>query len=135
DAMLDAARGGVLRVRIYSQYGHVATEFHDTGPGIRDAQRICDPFYTTKGVGKGTGLGLSICYGIMKEHQGEISAFNHEQNGAVIRLNLPVAMTPVEAEARAKSVRKQATLAGRVLVVDDEEAVVDFEAEVLRGAG
>ena len=135
DAMLDASRGGVLNVRIYSENGHVTTEFHDSGPGIRDAKRIFDPFYTTKGVGKGTGLGLSICYGIMKEHQGEISAHNHEENGAVIRITLPVALAPVEAEARAKSIRRPHTLAGRVLVVDDEEAVVDFEAEVLRGAG
>jgi CheY-like chemotaxis protein len=133
--MLEAAREGVLNVRIYSQNGHVTTEFHDTGPGIRDAKRIFDPFYTTKGVGKGTGLGLSICYGIMKEHQGEISAHNHEETGAVIRVKLPVALVPVEAEARAKGVRKPYTLAGRVLVVDDEEAVVDFEAEVLRGSG
>jgi len=135
DAMLDESRGGLLRVRIYSQNGHVATEFHDSGPGIRDSKRIFDPFYTTKGVGKGTGLGLSICYGIMKEHQGEITAFNHEASGAVIQLKLPVALAPVEAEARVKGIRKQHSLAGRVLVVDDEEAVVDFEAEVLRGAG
>ncbi|MBI2678774.1 MAG: GAF domain-containing protein [Candidatus Koribacter versatilis] len=137
DAMLETSRGGALRVRIYAQEGHVWTEFRDTGPGIRDTKRIFDPFYTTKGVGKGTGLGLSICYGIMKEHQGEISAQNEgEGAGAIIRLKLPVAATPVGAESRTKAGRKPThTLFGRVLVVDDEEAVVDFEAEVLRGAG
>ena len=50
------------------------TSFHDSGPGIFEPKHVFDPFYTTKGVGKGTGLGLSICYGIVKEHGGEISA-------------------------------------------------------------
>ncbi|HTK95155.1 MAG TPA: GAF domain-containing protein, partial [Terriglobales bacterium] len=138
DAMLEASRGGSLRVHIYAQDGHVATEFRDSGPGIRDPKRIFDPFYTTKGVGKGTGLGLSICYGIMKEHQGEISAHNHPERGAIIRLTLPAAAgaaVEMESETRGRGARKQPTLSGRVLVVDDEEAVLDFEAEVLRGAG
>ncbi len=52
------------------------TEFQDSGPGIKEPNRIFDPFYTTKNVGKGTGLGLSICYGIVKEHGGDISAHN-----------------------------------------------------------
>jgi len=43
-------------------------EFKDSGPGVKDASRVFDPFYTTKPVGKGTGLGLSICYGIVTEH-------------------------------------------------------------------
>ena len=54
------------------------TEFQDSGPGIKEPNRIFDPFYTTKSVGKGTGLGLSICYGIVKEHGGDISARNRE---------------------------------------------------------
>ena len=47
------------------------TEFQDSGPGIKEPNRIFEPFYTTKSVGKGTGLGLSICYGIIKEHGGQ----------------------------------------------------------------
>jgi PAS domain S-box-containing protein len=135
DAMLEASRGGSLHVHIFARDGMVVTDFRDTGPGIRDPKRIFDPFYTTKGVGKGTGLGLSICYGIMKEHQGEISARNHPEQGAVISIQLPVSEAPLEAEPSERAARKQPNLAGRVLVVDDEEAVLDFEAEALRGAG
>ena len=61
----------------------------DSGPGIKEPNRIFDPFYTTKSVGKGTGLGLSICYGIIKEHGGDISARNQENGGAVIVVRLP----------------------------------------------
>jgi signal transduction histidine kinase len=55
---------------------------------------VFDPFYTTKPVGKGTGLGLSICYGIVKEHGGDIHAENLEPSGARIVLELPVE-TPI----------------------------------------
>jgi signal transduction histidine kinase len=82
-------------------------EFHDSGPGIADLSRVFDPFYTTKKLGKGTGLGLSICYGIMKEHSGEIIASNHPQGGAIFQVRLPlgvgVADRNVQAAAESKS--------------------------------
>jgi len=65
-------------------------EFRDSGPGLKNPSKIFDPFYTTKKIGKGTGLGLSICYGIVKEHGGDISAFNHEEGGAVFLLQIPI---------------------------------------------
>jgi two-component system NtrC family sensor kinase len=89
DAILEQSRGGQLKVRIRDEGGQVCVEFHDSGPGILDLQRIFDPFFTTKGVGKGTGLGLSICYGIVKEHGGEVIARNHPEGGAIIEVRLP----------------------------------------------
>lgn len=62
----------------------------DSGTGFADLNRVFDPFYTTKGVGKGTGLGLSICYGIIRDHGGEIWAQNLQPNGACIFMQLPV---------------------------------------------
>lgn len=46
----------------------------DSGRGITPeiADKIMDPFFTTKGVGKGTGLGLSISKGIIEAHGGEL---------------------------------------------------------------
>jgi two-component system, NtrC family, sensor kinase len=70
--------------------GRVTLRFEDNGNGFTDVNRVFDPFYTTKPVGKGTGLGLSICYGIVKEHGGEIHAENLEPHGARIALELPV---------------------------------------------
>jgi two-component system NtrC family sensor kinase len=136
DAMLEGGRGGRLRINIYPENGHVVTSFHDSGPGIFDPKHVFDPFYTTKGVGKGTGLGLSICYGIVKEHGGEISAQNHPSGGALLQVRLPVAMgeKPVTESDRIVA-RRESRLEGAVLLVDDEEAVLDFEREVLAAAG
>ncbi|HMK29147.1 MAG TPA: response regulator, partial [Terriglobales bacterium] len=107
-----------------------------SGPGIREVNRIFDPFYTTKSIGKGTGLGLSICYGIVKEHGGDIRAYNHPKGGAVIEVKLPVAVA--EPKAKSEDSRPAAhvvPLRGRVLIIDDEDVVLDFEQEVLKGAG
>jgi two-component system, NtrC family, sensor kinase len=68
----------------------VVLAFDDNGQGFTDINRVFDPFYTTKAIGKGTGLGLSICYGIVKEHGGEIHAMNLDPHGARILLELPV---------------------------------------------
>ena len=136
DAMMDGGRGGRLRVSIFTENGSVVTAFHDSGPGIYDTKHVFDPFYTTKGVGKGTGLGLSICYGIVKEHGGEISAQNHFSGGALLQVRLPVAVGEKPVTERDRIVaRRESRLEGSVLLVDDEEAVLDFEREVLSAAG
>ena len=93
DSIMDLGAGGSLKIRIYSEDQRVCVEFRDTGTGLKDPGKIFDPFYTTKKIGKGSGLGLSICYGIVKEHGGDILAFNHEQGGAVLQLKLPVGGT------------------------------------------
>ncbi len=135
DAIQEGEGGGILRVRIYSQEARVCVEFHDSGPGLLDPKRIFDPFYTTKSVGKGTGLGLSICYGIVKEHGGEISAQNSPEGGAVVLVCLPAADKTIQLQQPIISPPRQLALEGRVLLVDDEEGVLEFEREVLAGAG
>jgi len=137
DAILETGHNGKIRIRIYSQNGHVCTQFADDGPGLKDPKKIFDPFYTTKSVGKGTGLGLSICYGIVKEHGGDITANNAPEGGAVIEVRLPVAVTaPVDAEPVKIAPRAyEGAISGRVLLVEEEAAVLEFERDVLTGAG
>ncbi|HKF20559.1 MAG TPA: ATP-binding protein [Candidatus Angelobacter sp.] len=89
DAMENVRRKRI-RIEAFLQEDRVVVRFDDNGPGFTDTSRAFDPFFTTKPVGKGTGLGLSICYGIVKEHGGEILATNLEPNGARIVLELPV---------------------------------------------
>jgi two-component system NtrC family sensor kinase len=135
DAMQEMERGGALFVRIFAESGMVCAEFRDTGPGIADPKKIFDPFYTTKPVGKGTGLGLSICYGILKEHAGEIEARNVPEGGAALLVRLPAAGQPQPAIRPAPGPRSQSALQGRLLLLEDEEALLEFEREVLAGAG
>jgi PAS domain S-box-containing protein len=134
DAMLEKDKSGTLSVGVFAEDDSVVAEFRDTGPGIREPHRIFDPFYTTKGVGKGTGLGLSICYGIVKEHAGQLTATNHPEGGAVFRVAIPAA-----ASAKAAAVPAAAPgpgrLEARILVVDDEQAVLDLELQALTAAG
>src|SRR5260370_17809002 len=87
---LDRARVKPIRIEAVREAERVVVRFDDTGPGFDEVGRVFDPFYTTKPVGKGTGLGLSICYGIVKEHGGDIYAINLEPSGARVVLELPV---------------------------------------------
>jgi PAS domain S-box-containing protein len=135
DAMLEHARGGTVRVRTFGENGSAVVEIRDSGPGIREPKRIFDPFYTTKQVGKGTGLGLSICYGIVKEHAGDIRAWNHSDGGAIFQVCLPAAVRPVKVAAERVLEPGAPMLKGRVLLVDDEDSVLEFESEVLTSAG
>jgi len=62
----------------------------DTGPGFREPERVFDPFYAGAEPGDGPGIGLSMCHGIVREHGGEISAFNLQPHGAAVMVELPV---------------------------------------------
>jgi two-component system NtrC family sensor kinase len=86
---IDALDNGTLKrihIEAERQGERVVVRFDDSGTGFAEVNRVFDPFYTTKPVGKGTGLGLSICYGIVKEHGGDIYALNLEPGGARIVL-------------------------------------------------
>lgn len=88
---LNEVGGGALLVTAQHLGTEVVIEFADSGPGMADAQRVFDPFYTTKPVGKGTGLGLSATYGVVQDHQGQITCHNKAEGGAVFTLRFPVA--------------------------------------------
>jgi signal transduction histidine kinase len=88
---LEEAGGGLLRVSAQLEAGEMIIQFSDNGLGVKDPHRVFDPFYTTKPIGKGTGLGLSAVYGVVQDHQGQITCQNNPQGGALFTLRLPVA--------------------------------------------
>jgi signal transduction histidine kinase len=88
---LEESGGGEFVVKGYFAGGRVVLEFQDNGPGIREPQRVFDPFYTTKPIGKGTGLGLSATYGVVQDHKGQIGCHNRPQGGAVFTMRFPAA--------------------------------------------
>jgi two-component system NtrC family sensor kinase len=132
DAVSETAGRGEVWIHTARMDDRLCVEFTNNGPPIKSPHRVFDPFYTTKPVGKGTGLGLSICYGIIKEHGGEIQARNSPR-GVTFTIFLPlVAATHspgVDHPAVAGSV------AGKVLVLESEEAVLQLEQEVLESRG
>jgi two-component system NtrC family sensor kinase len=77
DAVHESGRPPRIEIMTTKAGGSVEISFRDNGPGVSDPDKIFNPFFTTKEIGKGTGLGLSICYGIVKEHGGEILCHNN----------------------------------------------------------
>lgn len=71
----------------------VTISIRDHGPGVPTAiaERIYDPFFSTKGVGKGLGLGLSISYNIVKDFGGVLGVLNHPEGGALFTVELDAA--------------------------------------------
>jgi signal transduction histidine kinase len=90
---LQESGGGRLVVSLWREADEVVIEFADSGPGLRDPERVFDPFYTTKPVGKGTGLGLSATYGVIQDHRGQITCYNRPEGGATFEIRLPVIKT------------------------------------------
>jgi len=108
---LEPTGGGTLWVNVQRVYDEIVVEFADSGPGILEPERVFDPFYTTKPIGKGTGLGLSATYGVVQDHQGQISCHNRPEGGAVFVLRLPVAASPANQETRPQ--QNEAALSAR----------------------
>jgi PAS domain S-box-containing protein len=132
DAILEVPTGGELWVRTDVKRDRLLVEFIDNGTGVKEPPKVFDPFYTTKPVGKGTGLGLSICYGIVTEHGGEILVRNVPPRGACFTILLP--LLPV-ANGNKQTLIESERLGGegRILLVDEEEAVLELEREILEG--
>ena len=115
---------------------YVAITIEDTGAGMTaDVRaRIFEPFFTTKSIGSGTGLGLAMVLGVVQQAGGQIQVRSKRGEGTSITLYLPVAHTnpmPLVQRTQPSMLRG----AGRILVVDDEEAVRTVIQRQLRRIG
>jgi len=83
----------------------------DSGHGIPDEnlRRIFDPFFTTREVGEGTGLGLSICYGIVRDHGGQISVESRLGQGTTFKVLLPARVSGTDGPLRALVAHRDST--------------------------
>jgi PAS domain S-box-containing protein len=79
-----------IRISAVEQAGVVEFQITDSGSGIPSevADKIFQPFYTTKPVGRGTGLGLSICRSIVDNHQGMVALDRSSPNTRFV-ISLP----------------------------------------------
>lgn len=86
--------GGTITVssRFSEEQQSATLIIEDDGPGIpaEIINHIFDPFFTSKPPGKGTGLGLSVSYGIIRDHNGEISAESSPGKPTRFVIALPV---------------------------------------------
>ena len=115
---------------------YVRLAVQDSGPGMDEAtlERIFEPFFTTKEVGKGTGLGLSLVYGIVTDSGGAIDVTSKLGHGSTFTIYIPRVDASVEAADQSESPAPRGH-GERVLVVDDEEALLAITAEVLARLG
>ncbi|HYL86373.1 MAG TPA: PAS domain S-box protein [Candidatus Angelobacter sp.] len=131
DAILERSTEGDLWVRTAIEGERLCIDFTDSGPGVKDASRVFDPFYTTKPVGKGTGLGLSICYGIITEHGGVIRVRNVPTRGASFTIELP--FQPAESlDVSARGAKTTSAREGRILLLDHDDSVLEAVGAILR---
>ena len=113
----------------------------DTGTGMSEtvASRVFEPFFTTKEVGRGTGLGLSQVYGFVRSSGGEIGVESTEGAGATFTLCLPRSEKPATAfplaPAAVEPERVKRTAEGRLLLVEDDDAVAAGVGHMIRDLG
>jgi len=136
NAFLDEAYAAVHAEVRPGQYAVIAVS--DTGTGMNEEvrARAFDPFFTTKESGQGTGLGLSQVYGFIKQSGGHVKLYSEPGDGTTVKLYLPRLVG-----ADVEEILQQVPPAGldtgseTILVVEDDEDVRTFTADVLRELG
>jgi two-component system NtrC family sensor kinase len=133
-AIREQNRPGMIWIRLRPRERWLQFIVEDDGPGIAPSvmDHLFEPFVTSKAVGKGTGLGLSVCYGIVREHGGQIRGEQRPGGGARFVVELPLDGTPASTTARMTAdspetpglLRTARNL--RVLVLDDEPSILEF---------
>jgi PAS domain S-box-containing protein len=129
--------GGTMTIRAGAGGGEVFLEVEDTGHGMDEGTRarIFEPFFTTKELGKGTGLGLAVVYGIVERHGGRIDVRSEPGRRSCFRIVFPEGSV---AGARSPELSDAAEVfagSGRVLLVEDEQAVREGIALLLKIIG
>ncbi|MBT4526820.1 MAG: PAS domain S-box protein [Deltaproteobacteria bacterium] len=109
----------------------------DTGEGMDKnlTEKIFDPFFTTKEKGKGTGMGLSVVHGIVTGMKGVIKVYSEPGQGTEFNIYLPVVKS--HSEQQEINQTKEPIQGGieRILLVDDEKAIIGMEKSMLERLG
>ena len=115
---------------------YVRLTIHDTGQGIPDEirEQVFEPFYTTKDFGEGAGLGLATCYAIMEQNNGYINVESTIGAGSSFYVYFPAAQAKEQVTEEEASPVSLPSGKECVLLVEDDEAVRTFAAQVLIGS-
>jgi PAS domain S-box-containing protein len=108
----------------------------DTGTGIDPTvkDKIFEPYFTTKALGKGTGLGLSTVYGIVNQHNGDITVKSEVGMGAAFKVYLPL-MSETDSSVSIDPSESLSFGKERILLVDDDAAIAQIEKKMLERLG
>ncbi|MBC8442309.1 MAG: PAS domain S-box protein [Deltaproteobacteria bacterium] len=108
----------------------------DTGTGMDKVltEKIFDPFFTTKAIGKGTGMGLSVIHGIVTNMGGTINVYSEPGEGTEFKIYLPVEKNHVEKQVINSKAEIQLGTE-HIMLVDDEEAILTMEKQMLERLG
>jgi PAS domain S-box-containing protein len=147
-----AEKGGILQVKTDNQlvsqhkspdlkdlvpgkYLHLTVS--DTGRGVDPEvlKRIFEPYYTTKDKQHGTGLGLSVVHGIVKTLHGEITVNSPPGEGTIFNVYIPLVNNEEKKSEDTPIVKNFSKGNERILLVDDEKAMVDAVQSILKRLG
>ncbi|MDC7233911.1 MAG: response regulator [Spirochaetales bacterium] len=139
DAMPD---GGILTIStcqtVAGGEDFVTLKVRDTGTGMsgETANLIFEPFYSTKGE-SGSGLGLSTVYGLVKQHNGEISVSTKLGEGSCFQIIFPLSKEKEDGkEDDLPTYFDRISSTGRkILLVEDDEQVRELNESILRKWG
>ena len=108
----------------------------DTGIGMDKSviDKIFDPFFTTKGKGKGTGMGLSVVHGIVKGMGGFIQVYSQPGKGTQFHVYFPVEQSFFQEQVIPLNAKIQGGIE-QILLVDDEDAILTMEKQMLERLG
>ena len=117
------------------QQDGVEISIADSGPGINSdiADKLFDPYFTTKG--QGSGLGLSICHSIVSQHGGTISATSSPGKGATFTILLPTDKEKDQPEDDGLAKRLPEQKGIQILLMDDDEMVSEVAQAMLQYLG
>jgi len=117
------------------QYVMVAVS--DTGIGMTNeiARRVFEPFFTTKPSGRGTGLGLSQVFGFVKQSGGHVKIYSEPGQGTTVKMYFPRLLRGNMGQAPESLASERSGCGESILVVEDNEDVRTFTAQVLGQLG
>ena len=137
DAMEGGGQLSIAAGTVGGEDPKIVVTVRDTGEGMDAdvASRIFEPFFTTKEIGKGSGLGLSQVYGFVRQSGGEITVKSAPGQGATFEIQLPLSQATLSERDGGGDVIQAARGSERVLVVEDDPAVLAMAVETLEGLG
>ncbi len=133
NTLLDEKNAG--RHENLSPGNYLKLTVRDTGHGIdpKIIDRIIDPYFTTSSMAEASGMGLAVVHGIVKHHNGAITAASEPGKGSVFEVLFP--LTENQAEAGIEKTPVLPSGNEKILFIDDDASLVKMAKRMLENHG